>query len=125
MKKTRFAVGVAVILSAIAYFAFAGFNEGKAYYRTIEEVDAMGADAGGKRLRVAGIVIDELKLEDVTPETFERELDLVDELGIDSMDLTAVVLVLQDEYNIEIDEDDYPGLKNIRLIAEYIQGRIA
>ena len=71
--------------------------------------------------RVAQIIIDELKLEDVTPETFDRELDLVDELGIDSMDLTAVVLVLQDEYDITIDEDDYPMLKNIRLIAEHIQ----
>ena len=51
-------------------------------------------------LRVAEILIDELKLEDVTPETFDPEIDLVDELGIDSMDLTTVVLVLQDEYGI-------------------------
>ncbi len=74
--------------------------------------------------RVAEIIIDELKLEDVSPETFERELDLVDELGIDSMDLTAVVLVLQDEYGITIDEDDYPELKNLRLIAAYIRQRL-
>jgi len=74
--------------------------------------------------RVAEIIIDELKLEDVTPETFERDLDLVDELGIDSMDLTAVVLVLQDEYGIAIDEDDYPELKNLRLIAAYIRQRL-
>jgi acyl carrier protein len=89
------------------------------------EATAIKTDMGPIELRVAEIVIDELKLEDVTPATFERELDLVDELGIDSMDLTAVVLVLQDEYNIEIDEDDYPGLKNIRLIAEYIHRSIA
>jgi acyl carrier protein len=89
------------------------------------EATAIKTDMGPIELRVAEIVIDELKLEDVTPESFERELDLVDELGIDSMDLTAVVLVLQDEYNIEIDEDDYPGLKNIRLIAEYIQRSVA
>ncbi len=49
-------------------------------------------------IRVAEILIDELKLEDVTPETFAPEVDLIDELGIDSMDLTTVVLVLQDEY---------------------------
>jgi acyl carrier protein len=75
--------------------------------------------------RVAEIIINELKLEDVTPDTFARELDLVDELGIDSMDLTAVVLVLQDEYDILIDEDDYPNLTNLRLIAEYIQAKKA
>jgi acyl carrier protein len=74
--------------------------------------------------RVAEIIIDELKLEDVTAESFDRELDLVDELGIDSMDLTTVVLVLQDEYNIVIDEDDYPELRNIKAIAGYIQRRL-
>jgi acyl carrier protein len=59
--------------------------------------------------RVAEIVIFELKLQDVTPETFDPQLDLVDELGIDSMDLATIALALQDEYDIEIDEDDYPG----------------
>lgn len=74
-------------------------------------------------LRVAEIAISELKLEDVTPETFDPELDLVDELGIDSMDLTTVVLVLQDEFGITFDEDDFPELTTIRAIAEYIKVR--
>ena len=75
--------------------------------------------------RIAEIIISELKLEDVTPETFDADLDLVDELGIDSMDLATVALVLQDEYEIVIDEDDYPKLKNIRLIAGYIMKKLA
>ena len=57
--------------------------------------------------------------------SFDRELDLVDELGIDSMDLTTVVLVLQDEYDITIDEDDYPKLRNIHQIARYVQDLLA
>ncbi|MFO7861166.1 MAG: phosphopantetheine-binding protein [Desulfosalsimonas sp.] len=69
---------------------------------------------------VAGIVIEELKLEDVTPETFDPDLDLVDEVGVDSMDLATVALVLQDEYGVRIDEEDYPKLKTIRMITEYI-----
>ncbi|MBN2040517.1 MAG: phosphopantetheine-binding protein [Spirochaetes bacterium] len=81
----------------------------------IEDVDLKNIT-----LKVAEVVISELKLEDITPDTFDPELDLIDELGIDSMDLTTVALVLQDEYDIVIDEDDYPTLKNIRLIAEYI-----
>jgi len=72
-------------------------------------------------IRIAEIIILELKLEEVTPETFDPDLDLVDELGVDSMDLATVVLVLQDEYGITIDEDDYPKLRNIRMIAEYIE----
>jgi len=74
-------------------------------------------------LNVARIIIDELKLENVTPGTFDPELDLVDELGVDSMDIATIALVIQDEYGIVIEEEDYPGLKNIRLIAEYILSR--
>ena len=75
-------------------------------------------------LHVAQIMIDELKLEDVTPETFDPEIDLIDEVGIDSMDLATVALVLRDDYGIRIDEDDYPKLTNIRLISEYIDNKL-
>ena len=74
---------------------------------------------------VAEIIIGELKLEDVTPETFNPDMDLVDELGIDSMDLATIALVLQDEYKIVIDEDDYPKLKTVRLICDYIEEKLA
>jgi cytochrome c-type biogenesis protein CcmE len=55
-RQFRFAIGIGVVLVAIAYFAFAGYNESKAYYRTIQEVAAMGPSVEGKRLRVAGLV---------------------------------------------------------------------
>ncbi len=75
--------------------------------------------------KVTQVIIFELKLEDVTVETFNPDMDLIDELGIDSMDLATIALVLQDEYKIVIDEDDYPKLKTIRLIAEYIEEKIS
>jgi acyl carrier protein len=81
-------------------------------------------DIKGIIRKVAEIIIGELKLEDVTADTFNPEMDLVDELGIDSMDLATIALVLQDEYKIVIDEDDYPKLKSIRMIADYIQEKI-
>ena len=75
-------------------------------------------------VHIAKIMIDELKLEDVTPETFDPEIDLVDEVGIDSMDLATVALVLQDEYGIRIDEDDYIKLTTINRIAEYVNEKL-
>lgn len=74
-------------------------------------------------IRVSEVLIQELKLEDVTPETFDPDIDLVDEVGIDSMDLATVALVLQDEYSIRIDEDDYPKLTTVRFIAQYIHNK--
>ncbi|PKN69226.1 MAG: phosphopantetheine-binding protein [Deltaproteobacteria bacterium HGW-Deltaproteobacteria-12] len=82
-------------------------------------------DLKGIIRHVAEIIIEELKLEDVTADTFSAEMDLIDELGIDSMDLATIALVLQDEYKIVIDEDDYPKLKTVRLIAEYIEGKLS
>jgi len=81
-------------------------------------------DIKGIIKRVSEIIIDELKLEEVTVDTFDPDMDLVDELGIDSMDLATIALVLQDEYRITIDEDDYPKLKTIRLISEYIKDKL-
>lgn len=74
--------------------------------------------------RIAAIIIEELKLEDVTPETFDADLDLVDEVGIDSMDLATIALVIRDKYGIRIDEDDYPKLTTVRIISEYIDNKL-
>ena len=82
-------------------------------------------DIKGIIRHVAEIIINELKLADVTVDTFSPDLDLIDELGIDSMDLATIALVLQDEYKIVIDEDDYPKLKTVQLIAEYIEEKLS
>lgn len=55
-KNTRVLVGAIIVVAAMAYFGIAGFQEGKAYYKTIEELAAMGDEAYGKRIKVAGVV---------------------------------------------------------------------
>ena len=85
----------------------------------------MASDTTQTITRIAEIIINELKLEDVTPESFDGDLDLVDEVGIDSMDLATIALVLRDEYGIRIDEDDYPKLTTVRIIADYIDAKLA
>jgi acyl carrier protein len=82
-------------------------------------------DIEGIIRHVAEVIIGELKLEDVTADTFNPDMDLVEELGIDSMDLATIALVLQDEYRIVIGEDDYPRLKTIRRITDYIKEKLA
>ena len=71
--------------------------------------------------RIAEIVIDELKLKDVTPETFDPNLNLIEDLGIDSMELTTIVVVLQDEFDVRIDEDDFGELTTLAKITAYIE----
>lgn len=90
----------------------------------VNNSEVMSNDISQTITRIAAIIINELKLEDVTPETFDADLDLVDEVGIDSMDLATIALVLRDEYGIRIDEDDYPRLTTVRIIAEYIDNKL-
>jgi len=73
------------------------------------------------REKIAEIIINELRLKDVTPETFDPNLDLIEDLGIDSMELTTIVVVLQDEFGIRIDEDDFSQLTTLGKIDEHVK----
>ncbi len=55
-KKLRFTIGALIVLFAFIFFAVSGFQEGKAYYKTLDELFAMEDRAYGKRLKVAGYV---------------------------------------------------------------------
>ena len=52
----KFAVLVAVIIGVLAWLAVGGVSESKSYYKTIAEVNTMGNQVHGKRLRVSGYV---------------------------------------------------------------------
>ena len=47
---------ITVIIGTLVWLAVGGINEGKTYYKTIAELQQMGDQALGKRLRVAGDV---------------------------------------------------------------------
>jgi cytochrome c-type biogenesis protein CcmE len=55
--KVKFLLGGAVVLAALAWLGFVGFEESKAYYITVEEYSAMKGDLHGKTLKVAGDVL--------------------------------------------------------------------
>ncbi len=56
--KAKFFVGGFVVLAALGWLGFVGFQESKAYYITVEEYTAQQADLNGKTLKVAGDVVE-------------------------------------------------------------------
>ncbi len=52
----KFAVLIVVIVGTLVWLAAGGITEGKTYYKTIDEVQKMGKNALGQRLRVGGDV---------------------------------------------------------------------
>lgn len=53
----KFIIGGLIIIAAMIWLGISGFEEGKAYYKTVEEIQEMGDDVYGKRLKVAGDVV--------------------------------------------------------------------
>jgi acyl carrier protein len=50
---------------------------------------------------------------------------LVEDLGVDSLDLVGVLLAVQDRFEIEIDDADLDKLTTIGKLATYVQERLA
>ncbi len=55
--KAKFIMGFFLIVVPLTWLAVAGFEEGKAYYLTVSELEEYGAKAVGMRLKVAGLVV--------------------------------------------------------------------
>jgi len=55
--KTKFILGGAVIIIALSWLGFVGFEESKAYYITVDEFNAIKDDFDGKTLKLAGDVV--------------------------------------------------------------------
>jgi acyl carrier protein len=51
------------------------------------------------------------------------ETRLVEDLGIDSLDLVGVLLQVQDRFDLAIDDEDVPALARVADVAAYIARR--
>ena len=68
--------------------------------------------------RVKKIIVDQLGVEEdlVTPEA-----SFVDDLGADSLDTVELVMALEEEFGIEIPDEEAEKISNVREAVEYIQ----
>ena len=69
--------------------------------------------------KVVKVVIEQLDLDgdiEITPQT-----SLMDDLEADSLDAVEVIMALEDQFSIEIPDEDAEGFKSIGDIAKYIE----
>ena len=71
--------------------------------------------------RVKGIIADQLgeSIENITPEK-----DFVQDLGADSLDVVELVMALEEEFGIEIPEEDAEKIKTVGDAIEYIKQKV-
>ena len=73
--------------------------------------------------KVREIIAEHLEIEDL--DSIKPETSLMKDLEADSLDAVEVMMDIEDEFNIEIPDEDAEGFKNISDIAAYVEGKIS
>lgn len=70
--------------------------------------------------RVSSLVGEQLGVEeaDLVPEA-----SLLDDLGADSLDVVELVMALEEEFGIEVPDDDVENIRTIQDIVRYVEGK--
>lgn len=72
--------------------------------------------------KVRNIIADTLEIEKV--EDISMETSIMKDLEADSLDAVEVMMALEDEFGIEIPDEDAEKFKNIGDIVRYIEEKI-
>lgn len=72
--------------------------------------------------KVKAIIIDQLGLEEDI--TITMESSLINDLEADSLDAVEVIMAIEDEFDIEIPDEDAEDFKNIGDIVKYVEERV-
>jgi len=68
--------------------------------------------------KIKGIVAEQL---DVSQEQVTPEASFVDDLGADSLDLTELIMAMEDEFGLEIDDDQAQQLLTVQDVISYVE----
>ena len=69
--------------------------------------------------RVKEIIVDELGV-DAEAVTIDSTLE---DLGADSLDAVELIMAVEEEYDLEIAEDDAKAMKSVKNIVDYIESK--
>jgi len=70
--------------------------------------------------RIKSVIVEQLgvSLEEVTPEA-----SFIEDLGADSLDIVELIMALEEEYEIEIPDEDAEKIQTVQDVISYVQGR--
>ncbi|MFW6386729.1 MAG: acyl carrier protein [Bacillota bacterium] len=70
---------------------------------------------------ITDIVVEELAVDaaEVTPDAF-----FIEDLGADSLDVVELVMAFEEEFNIEIPDEDAEGIETVQDAVTYIENNL-
>jgi len=76
---------------------------------------------GGLEDRVAEIIVDQLG---VTKEEVVPEASFIDDLGADSLDIVELVMAMEEEFDVEIPDEDVERMQTIGDAVSYLREKL-
>ncbi|WBW97652.1 acyl carrier protein [Oceanirhabdus sp. W0125-5] len=70
--------------------------------------------------KVKEIIADQLGID---TEEIKMETKLIDDLGVDSLEIFEVIMSLEEEFEIEIPNEDVEGMKSVSEMVKYIESK--
>ena len=71
--------------------------------------------------RVAGIIVEQLG---VSREEVVAEASFIDDLGADSLDIVELVMAMEEEFDVEIPDEDAEKIQTIGAAIAYLKGKL-
>ena len=71
--------------------------------------------------RVAEIIVEQLG---VSRNEVVVEASFIDDLGADSLDIVELVMAMEEEFNVEIPDEDAEKIQTIGAAIAYLKGKI-
>ena len=72
--------------------------------------------------KVRAIIVDQLG---VSESDVTAEAHFVDDLGADSLDTVELVMKFEEDFDIEIPDEDAEGMRTIADVEKYVSDRVA
>jgi acyl carrier protein len=71
--------------------------------------------------KVKNIIVEQLgvDMESVTPEA-----SFIDDLGADSLDIVELVMTMEEEFDLEIPDEDAEKIKSVNDVINYIKAKV-
>ena len=67
--------------------------------------------------KIKEIIVEQLG---VDPEKVKPEASFIDDLGADSLDIVELVMAMEEEFDIEIPDEDAEKLKTVNDVTDYL-----